>query len=340
MKILKTLGNLGAVMLLFGAIFKIMHYPFASILIIFGSLFVFLYLLMTLSESVKAASSSKEKTFLIFLTITVLIQVVFALFKVMHWPGSNMPFIKVLIPLNILLTVVYLMYIMSETDESKKSHNIKFLVVYLTLSSYILLRWNSLPAHILNGFSFPDQSINNVTEKMVLKNAMLYSKLESDSLNKNNAQKIKDMANELTQYISDLKIEIIKAANSDEQELDFSKEITIYNLYCRGNYDAASFIMLGADGGANAGKAAELKGKINNYRDGLTSSFEGESKSYIDNGIGLKTDTTIEEDGETFNWEQCNFDHKPVASVIMVLDQLKNEVRFAESVALQHMMMK
>ncbi len=340
MNISKSLGNLGALSLFIGSVFKIMHWPGASVLIIVGSLLVLLYLLFSLKSSIDLARTSSEKNFIIVLTISLLLQVVFGLFKIMHWPGAGLPFVKILIPLNIILLIFYFIYNKGETDENKKSAGIRFLVIYFTLSSYILIRWNSLPSHVLNGLSFIDQSILSQTEKTNQGNSSLINKLELDSIKKENALKIKSMSDELIAYITDLKIEIIKAAKPQDPQLDLSKGIDLYALAAKGDYDTPTFIMLGTDGNGNSGKGLELKLKLISYREGLLKLFDGEIKNKIANSIGLETNGCEVEDAQKLEWEQCNFDHRPVASVVLTLDQLNAEIRNAESSALHQLMMQ
>ncbi len=94
-KIMMTTGAISVVFLLFGSLFKIMHWPGAGPLLVFGigilSL-VFLPLLFVLRA--RESQSTRDKMVAATGTLVGVLVCLATLFKIMHWPGSSMLWIS------------------------------------------------------------------------------------------------------------------------------------------------------------------------------------------------------------------------------------------------------
>lgn len=91
-----------------GSVFKVMHWPGASALILFSILtmsFVFLPILFVLK--VKEKSSSRDKMTLGIGTTLGILFCLSVLFKIMHWPGANTMNLLVILLLLFVFTPIY-----------------------------------------------------------------------------------------------------------------------------------------------------------------------------------------------------------------------------------------
>lgn len=89
-KIMIRSGAISAIVMTAGILFKFMHWPGASLLIILGifiSSFIFIPLLFTLKA--KEKQNAKDKLILGLATLSGILISLAVLFKVMRWPGAN-----------------------------------------------------------------------------------------------------------------------------------------------------------------------------------------------------------------------------------------------------------
>lgn len=102
-KVMIVSGTFSAAAMILGILFKFMHWPGASALIVLGigiSSFIFLPLLFTLK--LKEQQDPKDKIGLALITVSGILLCLSVLFKVMHWPGANMMGIAFLVILGLV----------------------------------------------------------------------------------------------------------------------------------------------------------------------------------------------------------------------------------------------
>lgn len=102
-KIMIYSGTFSAAALIFGILFKFMHWPGAAMLIILGigiSSLIFLPLLFTLK--LKEQQTISDKIALALITSSGILLCLSVLFKVMHWPGANMMGVAFIVILGLL----------------------------------------------------------------------------------------------------------------------------------------------------------------------------------------------------------------------------------------------
>lgn len=104
------LAIIGGFITIAATVFKLSHWPGASILLFLGlGVLAVLYMPMALMVSLKAKNSSQDKLATTSGFIAGMILILSALFKIMHWPGANVFFtigtgimILVFIPLTVI----------------------------------------------------------------------------------------------------------------------------------------------------------------------------------------------------------------------------------------------
>jgi hypothetical protein len=128
-KVMITSGSFSAAAMIFGILFKFMHWPGASALIILGisaSSLIFLPLLFILKS--KDRHQTKDKIILGLGVLAGILLSLSVLFKVMHWPG----------------------------------------VMYLGYSSVILIGLILLPIYFITGIKNPENKINTIATSIVM----------------------------------------------------------------------------------------------------------------------------------------------------------------------------
>jgi hypothetical protein len=89
-KVMITAGVFGGFATLFGAFFKIMHWPGANVLLIFGLTSIsLLFLPLMFSLKIKEKKEKKDKVILGIGSFVTSLIAVAAMFKIMHWPGTT-----------------------------------------------------------------------------------------------------------------------------------------------------------------------------------------------------------------------------------------------------------
>ena len=128
---------ISAILFFVGIVFKHMHWPGASILIVIGAGIGLVFLLMYLTSAVKILQSGIEKTNGILAVITMITVLVGFTFKVQHWPGATI--ILYVSHVSLLISGI-LMFVdaFSETDETKQTIKGLFSFIYVIFMSILL----------------------------------------------------------------------------------------------------------------------------------------------------------------------------------------------------------
>jgi hypothetical protein len=134
---LLTTSLISALIFFIGVVFKKMHWPGASMLLLLGVIVGIVFLILYLINGTKLLKSGMEKTNGIITAITMIIVFIGFTFKSMHWPGGQI----LLITSNIsLLISSILMFIdaFSEVDKAKQSIKGLFAFSYFILMSILI----------------------------------------------------------------------------------------------------------------------------------------------------------------------------------------------------------
>jgi gliding motility-associated protein GldM len=219
-------------------------------------------------------------------------------------------------------------------------------MMYLVLMAMLALNVSN---EVLNAFDVLDEGLRTTMNTLDQTNKNLLSKAENENTVNpqkagpwfNKARHVKERADELIKYIQDLKIEILKAAKEDINEIVDKEtgEIDARLIEGRDDTDAPAQIMIGDNNNA-AGK--ELRLDIEDFRTFLVDSIvEDEvTKQYILDALNTKPDKGHEEGGkktELHSWESQHFEHLPLSGVLAIMSGLQIHIRNAESEALKYL---
>ena len=164
------------------------------------------------------------------------------------------------------------------------------------------------------------------------------------------AQDIRVKTDELVNYIeTEVKLQLLLENNGISKEEAFNPQkedaivifepekadpnknrriyhkINLANLTGNDKHDAVTSMMI------TYGKASELRAKIDEYRQYIITTVEGQTRKDYDSHIGLKTDETYyDKSGAEISWEYQNFNHVIVPAAFTILNNLIAEVQTAE----------
>ncbi len=392
---MKITGNISLAVIMFGTVFKIMHWPGAGVLLAFG-FFILCTVFFPLAVHINYKNASKKKNVILHIAMLIggILFMAGVLFKVMHWPMSQPLLMLGYLSLLFLLLPI-LLYVKIKNSESKKDKRIYFLgvvsiIIFGLSSMFKMFHWPGaavlmlLGSLLLVGVFLPmftwrriqlegkitGQFIYIIIISMFLvlftsllalnvsrdflnvcvkhadnetlknnylenKNSLLLTDIESktDTLGlTSKAKTIKQESDELCEYINEIQIDLI----SKTEQVDKEKASELLNnpraINKKDNIDFVNILLVGKNGKS---KAIEIKAKLNEYKSRIIaeSNENAEIVSLLDNLINL-SDKTIWE--ETVSWERYYFQHYPLIRVIGILNEFKNNVRIAESMALEY----
>jgi len=319
----------------FGALFKIMHWPGANILITLGlGTFCIGFLPLAFTHSYKG-NGKKYKSLYIAGFICAFITFIGAMFKIEHWQGAGW-FLMVGIPLPFLYFLPVYIYHQNKAKEKSAVNllGVMFLMVYVAIFTSILAL--NVGGDIINAFCTSENDIAKTNDLFANKNTLMYENLEKsgNAVNKEKLAQLKTKSAALCTQINNLKIELVKSAeNSNSKAIEAGNKINTKAIFAKDESAGTTKIMRGDDG--VSGKAAELKKQINDYREYLKSLTGNESGSLKIIDAILNTNDakdTLYGETTTTAWEDQFFPNGCyLISTLVSLSCVETSVRMAES---------
>ncbi len=303
------------ILMLFGCMFKIMHWPGANIMLTISILlFCFYFLPAALMNSYKSQETPKHKTLHIITFIVFSICMMGVLFKVMHWPGAGV-FLMIGLPLPFVLFLPVYLY-STRNEQKEDSMNFLGLMFGLTfLAVFSVLLALSISKQVLRNGITRDYSI----EKTIAFSETALTNFKTDS-------DVKKSSDELFTYIQEVKNELLKAT--------FNEKLinTTENMWEMNQVDdkaTPTAILLG-----EKNKLGELRGKIVNYRESLlsTKKMDPELTELTKELFDVDSSRELDHSGNVneLNWEQREFSNKQLVFVLGALSQIQSNVRIVE----------
>ncbi|MFO7922117.1 MAG: gliding motility protein GldM [Bacteroidales bacterium] len=206
-------------------------------------------------------------------------------------------------------------------------------MMYLVLLAMLAL---NVSVQVLDAFIVVDVGLTRTTDNFALGNENTYREFAKRFAEnpqrvgpwKEKADQVKELSDELYNYIQELKFEIIRATGSKGEEAIVDGRIEGDLIRAKENTSIAASVMLGD---INP-KATQLKNNIESYREDLISMIEEG-----DIGIIQSIETTLDtsdppvKEGVTKSWEEQQFYYMPVVASITMLSKMQADVRNAEA---------
>jgi gliding motility-associated protein GldM len=210
-------------------------------------------------------------------------------------------------------------------------------MMYLVLTAMLAL---NVSKDAVKAFMKVEEGLNKTVKNYDTKNKEIYDLFEAKYAEnpvrggpaRSRAFNVKARADELFNYIQNLKIEIIQAGEGKEAPSVIGKEIDIYKVVRYDDSNTPSQVLIGPK---DNGKAFALRAAINDYRDSLVAIIGGKNPA-IETSIrsSLSTADGKKEGGKAGTmeaWPNNQFQTLPVVAVIALLSKIQVDVRNAET---------
>jgi hypothetical protein len=310
-------GISSILLMLFGCIAKIMHWPGASPTIIIAVfLFCFWFLPTGLINSYNSLPLKKMKTLHIVSFFVFFISMMGILFKIMHWPGANLFVLPSLLLPFVIFLPVYLYHTRDEEKTGNKNFfgltlGLTFLAVFSVFlvmgTSRTLLHWAADNTALNDAFS-RSYPVTPVSESEISRSA-----------------------NELYTYADELKCALI--SESDPEMCTGTKTNANYSVETISSPDWVKTTFSSEEG---AQKVLLLKEKINAFRETIlsakTTSPELAELTKLLFDTGDSDENGINIPGE---WQRREMDDYPLLFTLDFLSKLQSNVRLVEGEALK-----
>ena len=207
-------------------------------------------------------------------------------------------------------------------------------MMYLVLTAMLAL---NVSKDAVEAFKRVDEGLTKTVANYIRKNSGTYMEFDRAAAEnplkagpyRDKAFTLKERADEVFNYIHDLKVEIIQTAEGLESEAVVDNKIDIYKVKKIDENNVPSEILIGAD---QNGKANNLKALISEYREFLLETIDGKNMAAEESvKNSLNTDDPKNLEGATEKWENANFQALPLVAVITILSKMQVDVRNAET---------
>ncbi|MDR2233803.1 MAG: gliding motility protein GldM [Tannerella sp.] len=203
-------------------------------------------------------------------------------------------------------------------------------LMYLVFIAMLALNVSS---EVLDGFELVETSLRTSTKNSTLRNEEVKANL--DRAYRANETKVsewyekgvqvKDRSDDLFNYINELKLRIVQAADGKNGDVE--------NIKQKENLEAASRVMLAPV----VGEGKKLRERIDSYRAGMSDMVGDPGKIAMFETI-LST-KTLNKGGITApSWETALFENMPVAAAVTLLTKLQSDIRFVEGETLSQLL--
>ncbi len=330
-KTLKILGWSICIITFLGIMFKMMHWPGASLfLLLYPFLMIFFYLPVWLNNELKTSS---WKFFSWAQYITINIWVLAAIFKIMHWPGASPMYYLLLFLVSVILLPSFLIYL-RKGKKRGEAKNLHFTFIFILVAlNFFLYATGSVSKGTINSLINNSSQIENSHSSVCKKNKLLYTSLEEilqDSLKNKDERykkclKLKSYVDSTDKYVRATRNKLI--ALVEEVSEVSADSISIKDVNDKLNIDLTTTFFFFTNGNS----ATELRNRIGQFRDSVLKFVPEEKQNFIKEGIQLNTEDVYDENyGETISWERATFEYIPLSSVLTTLISIELEIRNAE----------
>ncbi|MBN2891606.1 MAG: hypothetical protein JXL97_07055, partial [Bacteroidales bacterium] len=208
-KLMYISGVFGTLIMFTGIIFKINHWPGASISILFGALIlVLLFLPVFFYISHKEQQEKKSILFPIVGYLTIAVLIVGPLFKIMHWPGAGKLLLFGPLFLAMVFLPIYLVQVFKKAKETKTNFAHIIIIVGIGVTSMLMLATTRVSYSFITNSDSVYTSNINVYKMVDVENKQIVSLIKTnDTIGSNieTAEKIMVADEEIHVYIDEIR---------------------------------------------------------------------------------------------------------------------------------------
>jgi len=210
-------------------------------------------------------------------------------------------------------------------------------MMYLVLTAMLAL---NVSKDILNAFVIVDETLGRSNQITVSKNAQDYTELRrqkeilgEDKVAEQFAQamQLKDISNEIVDFIEDLRIRYIEFVESAPAFNPDGTPKSLAQLRMKDNKSKSTLFMI------NDGNAIDLRNRLEEFRTQILSLVNEDDRKTMSATIGLNVHETYKNaSGASESWEIHYFENVIFAAGVTLLNKTIGEVRHAESTILKY----
>lgn len=316
-------------LILFGSLFKLMHWPGAGVMITTGFVLFSLWILpASLLNHYKGADQKKKKWVYITVFLVVAIDFIGALFKIQHWPGASILFlIGILIPFAVFLPVYIYHHNKDKNASARNFLAVILLLIYVAVLSVFLAL--TVSKNILDNLVLTGNQLEKSNQYLhvVVNPGELSSSENSQLLNKANA--IYTMLDASRQALIDLDYKK-EDQKPGVETFDVSQVMHKDDIYL------SFFVMLNDEHGMS--RSEELKKAIEEFRTECLqlAGNETDKAELIQQLLSTENAHPDPQNQEWYiTWEGDYFRRVQLVSVFNNLSTIERNVRMATLVALR-----
>jgi hypothetical protein len=319
-------GLISPILFLVGILFKVQHWPGASLLLFVGLvLFALVFLPSLVFSKISVDKGEGKKTAYIVGLFAGLFYIAGFLFKLMHWPGASVAILLGLI-LGVAVFLPAISYANFKDETYIKGRFIFLTVAVMMAAMFISLMSLSVSKNIFNDFVVAETQFDNVLQDLIQKNTSIAKSIVVGDICYESASEIRAKTREIQSWINELKRELIIKTDPANKIAFSGDEIDYSMIDGKDNGNVPLEVLFGEE---NKGKAFQLKGLLQEYREFLLSiSDNPELASSLD--MLLDVSRVREIHNQPITWEDLYFSHRTLMSVLSSLTTIQVQLELAE----------
>jgi len=338
-KFMYILGTIAPSLLIIGAIFKLQHWPGASVLIVLGSFLLGAVYLPVFAMVSMRDTRKKEKrvnkTLYVTGVITGFVFITGILFKIMHWPGAGIALLT-----SVLLTVVLFLPILvthALKDKENQVQNFSILIFVLSFMAVnIMVFALKISKNVLHSMRI-SATENMMTSRMlasgntlVLQAANRDSTLSADMLDQANF--LHEKTGILDNYLQEIMVDILLATH-DDNHLAIAEDgsIDLSKTNYQDVHKSTELVIFRSE--FALGKGESLVKSLETHRELLLAQAGPELDVIISEMLDLSS-----EHPEEVPWLVETFRQTPMIAAMISLSNLQFKLHFLEGEVLKELL--
>lgn len=318
----------GGTILMIGVLFKVMHWPGTTMLLIAGwSILLGLFIPLLLFSKLKENIPASNKRIYTLGAFALIIFEAATLFKMLHWPGAG-PLLLV----GSFLLIGAFIPLYTKMQIKANAMNAGQFVFVITLSMYAIVLTSLLAMNVsgpvLERFSRDEADNSNIVKYFEKKKARLLSELANDSTQASrleNLKSVSESASAAKKLIHAMRIDLIEYVEGVDKTAAENLILHPNEIIRKDNYDMVNALLLNGQGTNNAGT---LKAAIDNYKSTVLKIAANNEKLVRNTNELLNTGPQ----GETLKiWEEANFRNNLLISVLSRLSDIEKNISIIET---------
>lgn len=339
-KFMYVLGTISPTLVIIGTIFKIQHWPGASIMLTLGlTLLALVYIPVFVSIKIRDTREEGKKINKGVYYIGMISGIIFilgAMFKIMHWPGAG-----VMITLSGLVVAVVFIPMLVVNALRDKDNQVQSFTLLIFVLSAIAIIFMSFALRVSKSVmdSFVLAADDNTTTIEVLHHnnealAVTIGGIDQDM--EGPVTELTEKVDELSSFIDEtIEVLILEVKDKNVDAIDGDGNIDYREVMNKDDANTTAHLMLGIDYDVARGEVVQrLMEEYKAYVSSLGS-------EHLDLMAGKLLDTEIPEGAEEYmTWVSHNFEHLPMMSVVLQLTNIQVNARILEAEILRHFLSK